>query len=121
VNKCRYHKCRRANKRRKEFGIMKKSTLRCGSGHENESGSGQHRSRNNHDIISTHFVRTISIGASKRPAIAAAPTAMPRDDHGYAVSITSAVNPEIRPGSGALKTADKKLRAQLSNVFRRAP
>jgi len=67
-----------------------------------------------------HFVRTMSRGTSARPAIAAAPTAIPNDDHGYGESITSRPTPPIIPESGALNTADRKLRAQSSKVLSNA-
>lgn len=69
-----------------------------------------------------YFVRTMSSGASASPAIAAAPTAIPRDDQGYGESTISRPPPSIptTPGSGALKTAERKLLAQFSKVLSKA-
>lgn len=69
-------------------------------------------------LCCTYFVRTMSRGASARPAIAAAPTAIPRDDQGYGESTISSPTPMILPipGSGALNTAERKLLAQFSKV-----
>lgn len=73
-------------------------------------------------LYCSYFVRTMSRGASARPAIAAAPTAIPRDDQGYGESTMSIPPPMMPPipGSGALKTAERKLLAQFSNVRSKA-
>ena len=70
----------------------------------------------------TYFVLTISNGANASPASAAAPIAIPKLLHGYGLSTTSspAANPPANPGSGALSTADRKLRAQFSTVRSKA-
>ncbi len=72
--------------------------------------------------VTMSLVLTMSSGTNATPAIAAAPMAMPSDDHGYGESITSspAANPPTSPGSGALRTAERKLLAQFSNVRSRA-
>jgi hypothetical protein len=67
----------------------------------------------------TDLVRTRSNGARIRPAVTAAATATPSDDHGYEVSTRSvaAPSPAPVPGSGTLSRADRTPLDQLSSVF----
>ena len=75
------------------------------------------------DLTSTYRVRTMSNGASTKPASPAATTATPRDPSGEGLSIMSSPpTPPLElakiPGSGKLRRAENMLRVPVSIVLR---